>query len=264
MAFCGRLSGRHQFFQAPSQPLHGELVHVHGVADHLNGLVAVVILPHGLGDGVEPHHFFKAAVEAVEPGQAGLGVVAVVVGAAPHPGQLRGGHGGISHHDDLVVPAEVVDDPLGLHRLPIHAPGTGVELRVPAVVEVEDFQVLKVVGPVHRLEELAAQTGIGGHGPAGVEEDHDFNVIGPGPVKLQLEIAGVVAGLVDGPVQVEHVHGPVLAGGHLAQAAEGQLEGPLVQHVVLSEVPEVPLPGHLEGVAVLALAPHPNAGGGVA
>lgn len=126
-------------------------------------------------------------------------------------------------------------------------------------MEVENFQVLEVVGPVHRLEELAAQAGVGGHGPAGVEEDHDLNVVGPGPVELQLEVTGVVAGLVDGPVQVEHVHGAVLAGGHLAQAAEGQLEGPLVQHVVLPEVPEVPLAGHLEGVAVLALASHPDA-----
>ena len=104
------------------------MVHVHGVADHLDGLVAVVVLPHGLGDGVEPHHLLKPVVEAVEPGEAGLGVVPVVVGAAPHPGELRGGHGGVPHHDDLIVPAEVVDDPLGGHRLAIDAPGAGVEL----------------------------------------------------------------------------------------------------------------------------------------
>lgn len=66
------------------------------------------------------------------------------------------------------------------------------------------------------------------------------------------------------PAQVQHIHGAVLAGGHLPQAAEGQLERPLVEHVVLAEVLKLPLPGHLQGVAVLALAPHADAGGGVA
>ena len=131
-------------------------------------------------------------------------------------------------------------------------------------MEVIDPQVLKIVGPVHRLEELAAQLGIGGHGAPGVEEQHHLHVVGPGPVELQLEIAGVVAGLVDGPLQVQHVHGALLAGGELPQAAEGQLEGALIQSAVFPEVPKIALPGHLQGVAVLALAAHPDARGGVA
>ena len=78
-------------------------------------------------------------MEPVEPGQARLGVVAVVVGAAADPGQLGGRHGGVPDHDDLILPAEVVDDPLGRHRLAVDAAGAGVQLRVPAVVEVIDL-----------------------------------------------------------------------------------------------------------------------------
>ena len=131
-------------------------------------------------------------------------------------------------------------------------------------MEVIDLQVLEVVGLVHRLEELAAQAGVGGHGAAGVEEDHDLHVVDTGTVELQAQVACVVAGLADGTLQVEHVHGAVLAGGHLTQTTEGQLEGPLIQHVVLTEVLELTLTGHLEGMAMLALAAHTDTRGGVA
>ena len=60
-----RLPSGHQLFQAPGQALHRKLVHIHSVANHLDGLISVVILPHGLGDGVEPHHLLKAVMEPV-------------------------------------------------------------------------------------------------------------------------------------------------------------------------------------------------------
>lgn len=55
-------------------------------------------------------------------------------------------HGGIPHVDHLVVGLQVVQKPLGRHRVRLQALGAPVHLVVDAVVEIENLQVLEMVG----------------------------------------------------------------------------------------------------------------------
>ena len=102
------------------------------------------------------------------------------------------------------------------------------------------------------------------HGAPRVHEQQHLHRVLPGPLVAHLQHPAVVGGVLDGVVHVELGGGEVHQAGELPQPPQGHLELPGVQGVVLAKVPEPPLPGHPEGPAVHALAPHPDTLGGVA
>ena len=104
---------------------------------------------------------------------------------------------------------------------------------------------------VGRRKQPADHLGEGGHGAAAVHDQTDLDRVLLGPAKDQLYLSRVLAGLVDGGLQIELVLGPDAA--EVAELLQGHLDLPDIQGHVGPVVAELSLRGHLDG--------HPSAPG---
>ena len=128
-------------------------------------------------------------------------------------------------------------------------------------MEIIGVELLEVIGFGGRLEQHAAKTGIVVHGPAGVHQQQDLHRVLPGVFVLDLQKAAVLAGVMDGAVDIQFLLGALGLNGQLPQQAEGHLELAGVQLVVLAEIPKLPLSGYKHGGVVAALAADADAMG---
>ena len=206
----------------------------------------------------------EPALQQPQPVHAALGPAGPLSPAVVSPHQLIGGHLSVPHQDQLIVPGEIGQHPVGGDAVPGQEGGGVIQPAIGAVVEVVDPQILEVARLAHRLEQSGAQLGVIVHGASGVHEEEDLHRVFPGALVADLQDPAVAGGVLDGAVHIEFGGRQVHQTGELAQVPQGHLELAGVQGVVPAEVPEFPLPRHPESPAVHALSPHPDPLGGQA
>ena len=240
-----------QLFHAALKPIHAQRVHINEPRDVAVALPPIAAVARRLL-GIEPDEMVVLFFEALEPVHTGERAAAgEIVVALFH--QLIHIHQRVADENDLVLAAEILQQPLGRNAVLAVHPRVGVDARVDTVVEIVDVQLLEVIGLPRRLEEHGAEIGIVAHRAAGVHQHQHLDGVAPRTLPADLERAGVVAGVADGAVHVELrlvAERPV---GILPQQAERHLELADVERVVAPEIAVLSLSRDLKGAAVDAL-----------
>ena len=193
---------------------------------------------------------FFEALEPVHAGErAAAGEIVVTLFR-----QLVHIHQRVADKNDLVLAAEILQQPLGRNAVLAVHPRVGVDARVDAVVEVVDVQLLEVVGLPRRLKEHRAELRVVAHRAARVHQHQHLDGVAPRALVAHLERARVVAGVADGAIHVELRLVAERLVGILPQQAESHLELADVERIVAAEIAVLSLSRDLKGAAVNALA----------
>ena len=150
---------------------------------------------------VEPRDALEVIAEALKPRDPGGEVLCPPVDGATGLEEFDGVHHGVADEDKLVVGA-VAGEKLGDGE-PALEPGIFVDSVVDAVVKIVGVEVAEVLALHRGGEELAHHLGVGRHAAADVHEEEELHVVAPRRAPDELEVTGVLAGLVDGLVEVE-------------------------------------------------------------
>ncbi len=152
---------------------------------------------------VDPGAALEVVGDAVQPDDARCGRPAPRVDVAVRLEKLGRVHRCIPHDEDLPAIVEAAQDVARGNRVGARHAGAGEQVIVDAVVEVVGAEVAQAALLVERRQQAAHGLEVGVHGAADVHQQQQAHVVAPWRPEHELDLAGVLAGLVDRLVEVE-------------------------------------------------------------
>ena len=98
------------------------------------------------------------------------------------------------------------------------------------------FNILKMIGFIDSLEQFCHQIGIRNHGAARIHQKQQFYSILTGFFHDNLKHTSIVAGLVNGTINIQLRLGNVQTCGVLTQLSESRHKLPVINDLIMSEV----------------------------